>query len=68
MAPSAMDIDAPEPPTIPPPKLYAPREAYFEQFVHPQNDGYVKARSRGNDGAAIVIDNGTKPLPIQISK
>jgi len=63
MAPSAMDIDSAAPAAeqenaVPPPKLYPPREAHFERFIEPKSDGYQKAKSRGSDRAAIVIDNG----------
>lgn len=44
---------------VPPPQLYPPREAHFEKFIEPQPDGYQKAKSRGGDRAAIVIDNGS---------
>ena len=43
---------------VPPPQLYPPREAHFEKFIEPRPDGYQKAKSRGGDRAAIVIDNG----------
>ncbi|KAF4634140.1 hypothetical protein G7Y89_g3957 [Cudoniella acicularis] len=62
MAPSAIETapQASEPESsIPPPKLYPPREAHFEKFIEPQPDGYRKAVSRGPDRAAIVIDNGS---------
>lgn len=43
---------------FPPPQLYSSREAHFEKFIEPRPDGYQKAKSRGGDRAAIVIDNG----------
>jgi actin-related protein 5 len=43
---------------VPPAQLYHPREAHFEKFIEPRPDGYQKAKSRGGDRAAIVIDNG----------
>jgi actin-related protein 5 len=46
---------------LPPPSLYTPRESRFEKFVEIQEDGYRQAKSRGDQGAAIVIDNGTIP-------
>ena len=68
MAPSAMDLDT-QPSalegTIPPPKLYTPKEAYFQGYIEPESDGYRKAQSLGGAQAAIVIDNGTSPsLPL----
>ncbi|RDL31448.1 Uncharacterized protein BP5553_09657 [Venustampulla echinocandica] len=62
MAPSATEPAAQAPEsenTIPPPKLYTPRETHFERFQKPQPDGYAEAVSRGPEGAAIVIDNGS---------
>ncbi|PMD54206.1 actin-like ATPase domain-containing protein [Hyaloscypha bicolor E] len=62
MAPSAIDTpmhDAEPENNVPPPQLYPPREAHFEKFIEPQPDGYQKAKSRGGDRAAIVIDNGS---------
>lgn len=64
MAPSAIDspAQAPEPEnTISPPHLYTPREGRFEHFIEVQADGYRQAKSRGSQGAAIVIDNGITP-------
>jgi hypothetical protein len=61
MAPSAIDTpmqDFEPENNVPPPQLYPPREAHFEKFIEPRPDGYQKAKSRGNDRAAIVIDNG----------
>ena len=62
MAPSAtmdtpMQVAEPEN-IVPPAQLYHPREAHFEKFIEPRPDGYQKAKSRGGDRAAIVIDNG----------
>jgi len=64
MAPSAtgVAVQAPET-TISPPKLYPAKEARFEKFIEPQNDGYRQAKSRGSERTAIVIDNGIY-LPI----
>ncbi|PMD25747.1 actin-like ATPase domain-containing protein [Hyaloscypha hepaticicola] len=45
--------------TVPPAQLYHQREAHFEKFIEPRPDGYQKAKSRGGDRAAIVIDNGS---------
>ncbi|KAH8777005.1 hypothetical protein BGZ57DRAFT_360303 [Hyaloscypha finlandica] len=62
MAPSAIDTpmhDAEPEDNVPPPQLYPPREAHFEKFIEPRPDGYQKAKSRGGDRAAIVIDNGS---------
>jgi actin-related protein 5 len=61
MAPSAIDTpmqDAEPDNNFPPPRLYSPREAHFEKFIEPRPDGYQKARSRGGERVAIVIDNG----------
>jgi actin-related protein 5 len=62
MAPSAIDTpmqDAEPENKAPPPRLYPPREAHFEKSIEPRPDGYQKAKSRGSDRVAIVIDNGT---------
>lgn len=69
MAPSATEPpaqtsspgDAP-----PPPRIYAPRDAHFETFIEPQRDGYRKAKSKGSDKVAIVIDNGLDPSSMRI--
>jgi actin-related protein 5 len=64
MAPSATEpqAQASQPETaLPPPHLYTPRESRFEKFVEVQEDGYRQAKSRGNQAAAIVIDNGRFP-------
>jgi len=64
MAPSAIDTpmqDAEPEKTFPPPQVFLPREAHFERFIEPRPDGYQKAKSRGNERATIVIDNGTNP-------
>lgn len=64
MTSTAMDLDGPSEAPIAPPKLYHAREAYYEGFIEPQPDGYQKARSRGAENAAIVIDNGSHPSAI----
>jgi actin-related protein 5 len=69
MAPSAT-----EPPAqtslprdaLPPPRTYAPRDAHFEAFIEPQRDGYRKAKSKGSDKVAIVIDNGLDPRSLRM--
>ena len=66
MAPSAIDekvaaVASNGRPTLPPPKLYTPKEAHFEGYIAPQADGYRKAllaQSKG-DETALVIDNGS---------
>ncbi|KAH7386176.1 hypothetical protein BKA64DRAFT_135419 [Cadophora sp. MPI-SDFR-AT-0126] len=62
MAPSATEPQAQASQTengLPPLRLYTPRETRFEKFIETQEDGYRQAKSRGNQGAAIVIDNGS---------
>jgi len=62
MAPSAIHPAAqlPEPrDELPPPVVYSPKEAHFENFIEPQYAGYQQAKSRGIGRTAIVIDNGT---------
>lgn len=61
MSPSAMDLDAPaseQQNSLPPPTLYPAKDLHFDKYLEPQPDGYQKAKSRGSDQAAIVIDNG----------
>ncbi|XMA14827.1 hypothetical protein WAI453_007618 [Rhynchosporium graminicola] len=62
MAPSATDPPAPAlgpENLVPPPQLYTPRECHFENLIKAKADGYQQAKSRGNQGAALVIDNGS---------
>jgi actin-related protein 5 len=62
MAPSAIDSlgqPSEQGHSVPPATLYPPREAYFEQYITPQPEGYRKAKSLGPEKAAIVIDNGS---------
>jgi actin-related protein 5 len=65
MAPSATSPPArlSEPrEAVPPPRLYTPKEARFENFVEPRDDGFTKAKSKGYERATIVIDNGIYPF------
>jgi actin-related protein 5 len=53
MAPATVEASM-----LPPPRVYNVNDAHFEKFQAPQSDGYQKARSRGGEDTAIVIDNG----------
>ena len=45
--------------TLPAPKLHPVKEARFEKYVEPQDDGHKRALTLPHGEAAIIIDNGT---------
>lgn len=51
---------------LPPPTVYPVKEVKFEKAIPSQHDGREKALKQPDGTAAIVIDNGMRPLPASL--